>query len=152
LFALEELGKSGPEAVPTIIAMLDDPSFGAEADGLIKALVKAGGDTVDQHVQAFARQLTDFIQVEVLNGQGQFTFFRRLLVYDDWRVAGRPQSTQFLDYQVNSDIEWLAADRKLTFRNGYLLTQFFLIEFKQSLLVGLSPFCGSNIFVRFRFF
>jgi type IV secretion system protein TrbE len=41
-----------------------------------------------------------------LNRQGQFTFFRRLLNYDDWRVAGRPQSTQFLDYQVvNSDIE-----------------------------------------------
>jgi hypothetical protein len=34
----------------------------------------------------------------------------------------------------------------------YSLTHFFLIEFKQSLLVGLSPFCGSNIFVRFRFF
>jgi type IV secretion system protein VirB4 len=30
----------------------------------------------------------------------------RLLNYDDWRVAGRPQSTQFLDYQVvNSNIE-----------------------------------------------
>jgi len=29
-----------------------------------------------------------------------------LLNYDDWRIAGRPQSTQFLDYQViNSDIE-----------------------------------------------
>jgi type IV secretion system protein TrbE len=36
----------------------------------------------------------------------QFTFFRRLLNYDDWRVAGKPQSTQFLDYQVvNSDME-----------------------------------------------
>jgi type IV secretion system protein VirB4 len=46
------------------------------------------------------------MQVEVLNRQGQFTFFRRLLNYDDWRVAGRPQSTQFLDYQVvNSDPE-----------------------------------------------
>jgi hypothetical protein len=41
-----------------------------------------------------------------LNRQGQFRFFRRLLNYDDWRAAGRPQSTQFLDYQVvNSDIE-----------------------------------------------
>ena len=38
--------------------------------------------------------------------EGQFTFFRRLLNYDDWRIAGRPQSTQFLDYQVvNSNIE-----------------------------------------------
>jgi type IV secretory pathway VirB4 component len=61
---------------------------------------------LDQHVQAFARQLADFMQVEVLNRQGQFTFFRRLLNYDDWRIAGRPQSTQFLDYQVvNSNIE-----------------------------------------------
>jgi type IV secretion system protein VirB4 len=61
---------------------------------------------LDQHVQAFTRQLADFMQIEVLNQQGQFTFFRRLLNYDNWRVAGRPQSTQFLDYQVvNSNIE-----------------------------------------------
>jgi type IV secretion system protein VirB4 len=61
---------------------------------------------LDQSVQAFARQLADFMQIEILNQQGQFTFFRRLLNYDDWRVTGRPQSTQFLDYQVvNSDIE-----------------------------------------------
>jgi type IV secretion system protein VirB4 len=61
---------------------------------------------LDQHVRAFARQLADFMQIEILNQQGQFTFFRRLLNYDDWRVAGRPKSTQFLDYQVvNSDIE-----------------------------------------------
>jgi hypothetical protein len=46
------------------------------------------------------------MQIEVLNQQGQFTFFRRLLNYDDWRIAGKPQSTQFLDYQVvNSNIE-----------------------------------------------
>src|SRR6266567_8865915 len=51
-------------------------------------------------------QLADFMQIEVLDQQGQFSFFRRLLNYDDWRVAGRPQSTQFLDYQVvNSEIE-----------------------------------------------
>ena len=61
---------------------------------------------LDQHVQAFARQLADFMQIEILNQQGHFTFFRRLLNYDNWRVAGGPQSTQFLDYQVvNSDIE-----------------------------------------------
>jgi hypothetical protein len=48
----------------------------------------------------------DFMQIEILNQQGQFMFFRRLLNYDDRRVAGRPQSTQFLDYQVvNSNIE-----------------------------------------------
>jgi type IV secretion system protein VirB4 len=46
------------------------------------------------------------MQIEILHQQRQFRFFRRLLNYDDWRVAGRPQSTQFLDYQVvNSNIE-----------------------------------------------
>jgi len=57
-------------------------------------------------VQAFVRQLADFMQIEVLNQQGGFRFFRRLLNYDDWRVAGQPKHTQFLDYQVvNSNLE-----------------------------------------------
>jgi hypothetical protein len=73
---------------------------------LLRTHVERDLQRLDQHVQAFARQLADFMQVELLNQQGQFTFFRRLLNYDDWRIAGRPQSTQFLDYQVvNSDIE-----------------------------------------------
>ena len=72
---------------------------------LLRAHIERDLQRLDQHVQAFARQLADFMQIEVLNRQGQFRFFRRLL-YDDWRVAGRPQSTQFLDHQVvNSDIE-----------------------------------------------
>ena len=73
---------------------------------LLRTHIERDLQRLDQHVQAFARQLADFMQIEILNRQGQFTFFRRLLNYDDWRVAGRPQSTQFLDYQVvNSDIE-----------------------------------------------
>src|SRR5271165_2165146 len=73
---------------------------------LLRGHIERDLQRLDQHVQAFARQLADFMQIEILNQQGQFTFFRRLLNYDDWRVAGRPQSTQFLDYQVvNSDIE-----------------------------------------------
>jgi type IV secretory pathway VirB4 component len=73
---------------------------------LLRTHVEHDVRRLDQHVQAFARQLADFMQIEVLNHQRQFTFFRRLLNYDDWRVAGRPQATQFLDYQVvNSDIE-----------------------------------------------
>jgi len=55
---------------------------------------------LDQKVQTFARQLADFMQIEVLNQQAQFRFFRRLLNYDEGRIAGLPQSTQFLDYQV----------------------------------------------------
>src|SRR5579864_2150998 len=73
---------------------------------LLRTHIERDLQRLDQHVQAFVRQLADFMQIEVLNRQGQFAFFRRLLNYDDWRVAGRPQSTQFLDYQVvNSDIE-----------------------------------------------
>jgi AAA domain-containing protein len=73
---------------------------------LLRTHIERDLQRLDQHVQAFARQLADFMQIEILNQQGQFTFFRRLLNYDDWRIAGRPQSTQFLDYQVvNSDIE-----------------------------------------------
>jgi type IV secretion system protein TrbE len=73
---------------------------------LLRAHIEHDVRRLDQRVQAFVRQLADFMQIEVLDRQGQFTFFRRLLNYDDWRVAGRPQSTQFLDYQVvNSNIE-----------------------------------------------
>jgi type IV secretion system protein VirB4 len=57
-------------------------------------------------VGAFVRQLNDLMRAEVLEQPGQLRFFRRLLNYDDWRIAGKPQSTQFLDYQVvNSNIE-----------------------------------------------
>jgi type IV secretion/conjugal transfer VirB4 family ATPase len=73
---------------------------------LLRSQIERDVAQLDQRVQAFARQLADFMQIEVLNRQGQFTFFRRLLNFDDWRVAGKPQSTQFLDYQVvNSNIE-----------------------------------------------
>jgi type IV secretion/conjugal transfer VirB4 family ATPase len=61
---------------------------------------------LEQRVQAFVRQLGDFVRIDILNQQGQFRFFRRLLNYDEWRIAGQPNQTQFLDYQVvNSDIE-----------------------------------------------
>lgn len=73
---------------------------------LLRAQTTDAQGRLEQKVQAFSRQLADFMQIEVLDQQGQFRFFRRLLNYDDWRIAGRPQSTQFLDYQVvNSNIE-----------------------------------------------
>ena len=73
---------------------------------LLRAQIENELARLEQKVQAFARQLADFMQIEVLNQQGQFSFFRRLLNYDEWRIAGKPQSTQFLDYQVvNSNIE-----------------------------------------------
>jgi type IV secretion system protein TrbE len=73
---------------------------------LLRTQIEQDVSRLKQRTQAFVRQLADFMQIEVLDQQGQFRFFRRLLNYDDWRIAGRPQSTQFLDYQVvNSNIE-----------------------------------------------
>jgi type IV secretion system protein VirB4 len=73
---------------------------------LLRSQIEGDLARLNGQVQAFVRQLSDFMQIEVLNQQGQFRFFRRLLNYDDWRVAGRPKHTQFLDYQVaNSNIE-----------------------------------------------
>src|SRR5260370_15656101 len=73
---------------------------------LLNAQIERDGALLEQRIQAFVRQLGDFMQIELLNHGGQLRFFRRLLNYDDWRIAGAPKSTQFLDYQaVNSDIE-----------------------------------------------
>ncbi len=67
---------------------------------------RARPSSLEQRVQAFTRQLGDFLQIDLLDHGGQFRFFRRLLNYDDWRIAGAPKRTQFLDYQTaNSDIE-----------------------------------------------
>ena len=44
---------------------------------LLRTHIERDLQRLDQHVQAFARQLADFMQVEILNRQGQITFFRR---------------------------------------------------------------------------
>jgi len=79
---------------------------GSSMKTLLRTQIEADVSQLEQRVQAFARQLGDFVGIEVQNQQGQFSFLRRLVNYDDWRIAGRPQSTQFLDYQVaNSTVE-----------------------------------------------
>jgi type IV secretion system protein VirB4 len=79
---------------------------GSRMKKLLRAQIQNSVATLEQRVQAFTRQLGDFIEIKVLGQQEQFNFFRRLLNYDDRRIAGTPQSTQFLDYQVvNSTIE-----------------------------------------------
>jgi type IV secretion/conjugal transfer VirB4 family ATPase len=61
---------------------------------------------LEQCVQNFTRHLADLMPIEIQGQQAQFSFFRRLLNFDDWRIAGKPQSTQYLDFQVvNSNIE-----------------------------------------------
>jgi type IV secretion system protein TrbE len=73
---------------------------------LLRLQIEADLTRLDQRVEAFTRQLADFVKITLLDQQGQFTFLRRLLNFDPWRIGGRPQSTQFLDYQVvNSNIE-----------------------------------------------
>jgi type IV secretion/conjugal transfer VirB4 family ATPase len=73
---------------------------------LLRTQIEGDLAQLDQRVQAFTRQLADFVQISVLDQEGQFTFLRRLVNYDAWRIAGKPQNTQFLDYQVvNSTIE-----------------------------------------------
>ena len=73
---------------------------------LLRSHIEQDLGRLEQRVQIFERQLADLMRVEALDQQGQLRFFRRLLNYDEWRIAGTPQSTQFLDYQVvNSNIE-----------------------------------------------
>ncbi len=79
---------------------------GSRMKTLLREQIQSSVAVLEQRVQAFTRQLGDFIEINVLSQQEQFAFFRRLLNFDDWRIAGKPQSTQFLDYQVvNSTIE-----------------------------------------------
>jgi type IV secretion system protein VirB4 len=73
---------------------------------LLRAQVERDCALLEQRVQACIRQLGDFMQIDILNHGAQLRFFRRLLNYDAWRIAGNPKTTQFLDFQaVNSDIE-----------------------------------------------
>src|ERR1700684_3684480 len=46
---------------------------------LLRLQIERDVSCLDQRVQAFARQLADFMQIEVLDRQRQFTFFRPLL-------------------------------------------------------------------------
>ena len=73
---------------------------------VLRSQIEESCGRLDQAVRAFSRQLADLMDLEILDQERQFRFFRRLLNYDDWRIDGRPQSTQFLDFQVvQSDIE-----------------------------------------------
>jgi hypothetical protein len=48
----------------------------------------------------------DLNHTRMLSQEECFHFLRRLLNYEACRIEGRPQTTQFLDYQVaNSDVE-----------------------------------------------
>lgn len=46
---------------------------------LLRTQIEDSVTRLEQRVHAFVRQLSDFVQIEVLNQQGQFGLFRRLL-------------------------------------------------------------------------
>jgi len=73
---------------------------------LLREQIEADLVRLEQRVHSFIRQLADFLQIDILGQDDAFRFLRRLINYDRIRIEGRPQSGQFLDYQVaNSDIE-----------------------------------------------
>ena len=73
---------------------------------LLRTQIERDVALLEQRVEMFAQQLSEFMAVAKLSQEEQFTFFRRLLNFDKWRVEGKSQSRQFLDYQVvNSNIE-----------------------------------------------
>ena len=99
-----------------LVRLLRDPAGGVAelksqfSNNTMKALLRSHLERdlsrLDQRAKTFMRQMADLMRIEVLDQQGQLRFFRRLLNYDEWRIAGKPLHTQFLDYQVvNSNIE-----------------------------------------------
>ena len=64
---------------------------------------------LEQCANSFVKQISDFVEIEVLGNEESFRFFRKLMNFEPWRIEGKHQSTQYLDYQVvNSSLE---ADR-----------------------------------------
>jgi type IV secretion system protein VirB4 len=73
---------------------------------LLRSQIERDHFRLQQRVQAFQQQLGDLLEIETLGQDGQFRLFRRLLNFDEWRIAGRPKSSQYLDFQVvNSDVD-----------------------------------------------
>jgi type IV secretion system protein VirB4 len=69
---------------------------------LLREQIEADLLRLEQRVHSFIRQLSDFVQIEPLQQDQCFRFLRRLVNYDRWRIDGRTQSGQFLDYQIAS--------------------------------------------------
>lgn len=73
---------------------------------LLREQIEADLLRLEQRVRSLVRQLSDLMQIDILDRNDSFHFFRRLLNYDASRIDGRPGNRHFLDYQVaNSDVE-----------------------------------------------
>jgi type IV secretion/conjugal transfer VirB4 family ATPase len=111
-----EGARSKTGIMPALLRMPRDPQGGIRelkaqftSDNmkvLLRTQIDADLVKLEQRVQNFTRQLADLMPIEIQGQQAQFSFFRRLLNFDAWRIEGHPQSTQYLDFQVaNSNIE-----------------------------------------------
>jgi hypothetical protein len=63
MFALEELGKCGEAALPTIRAMLDNPTFVHESSELVDQYAKAGGSSAGPELTTRLREDLTYWQI-----------------------------------------------------------------------------------------
>ncbi len=88
------------------IADLKAQFVGEQMRTLVRTEIERDRFKLEQRVELFNRQLADLTPIRVLGMDQQFSFFRRLVNFDAWRIAGKPKASQYLDYQiVNSNIE-----------------------------------------------
>jgi len=73
---------------------------GSRMTNLLKEELSLDAAKLHQRVSAFIRHLQQDTAIEILNSDQQFTFLRRLVNYDEFRIVGRPKSSQYLDYQI----------------------------------------------------
>src|SRR4051794_820352 len=63
---------------------------------LLRSEIDADLVKLTQRVENFSRQLADLVAIETQGKEDSFTFLRRLVNFDDWRIAGKPRADQFL--------------------------------------------------------
>ena len=88
------------------LADLKAQFIGEQMRTLVRTEIERDRFKLEQRVELFIRQLADLTPIHVLGMDQQFSFFRRLVNFDAWRIAGKPKASQYLDYQiVNSNVE-----------------------------------------------
>ena len=88
------------------VADLKAQFVGEQMRTLVRTEIERDRFKLEQRVELFTRQLADLTPIHVLGMDQQFSFLRRLVNFDAWRIAGKPKASQYLDYQiVNSNIE-----------------------------------------------
>jgi type IV secretion system protein TrbE len=72
----------------------------------LKTELNEDAETLRHDTESFVHHLSQDTNIQILKMDQQFTFLRRLINFDEYRIIGKPKSTQYLDFQVaNSTIE-----------------------------------------------